>query len=173
MNKQYTLKPNMTIPALGNTPVPGKPAVTPPRQPLPQAVLDAKLATLDPWLLGVLEKLRVLILAVETQLAALETELAARVQQQPRPKGLGELTLATLDGEVCAWGRTPRSPPSPSNDTVGVELGLNCSDRSWCGTQIPGTTQRGDPGRQTSRDALSEARLPDGGERKTALKKKR
>jgi transposase len=64
-----------------------------------------KLAALDPWLLGVLEKLRELILAVEAQLAALEAELKARVQAQPRPKGLGDLTLATLDAEVCDWHR--------------------------------------------------------------------
>ncbi len=64
-----------------------------------------QLAALDPWRRGVLEKLRDLILAVETQRTALETELTARLQAPPRPKGLGELTLATLDGEVCDWGR--------------------------------------------------------------------
>jgi transposase len=64
-----------------------------------------KLALLDPWLLGVLEKLRELILALETQREELESELVARVKDQPRPKGLGQLTLVTLDGEVCDWGR--------------------------------------------------------------------
>ena len=64
-----------------------------------------KLAALDPWLLGVLEKLREVIVALERQLRELETELVARVQAQPRPKGLGEITLVTLDGEVCDWGR--------------------------------------------------------------------
>ena len=64
-----------------------------------------KLATLDPWLLGRLRELRELILALEQQLAALETELVARVKAQPLPKGLGEITLVTLDGEVCDWHR--------------------------------------------------------------------
>jgi len=64
-----------------------------------------KLATLDPWVLGVLAKLRDLILTLETQLAELQTELLARVQAQVTPKGLGGLTLVTLDGEVCDWHR--------------------------------------------------------------------
>jgi transposase len=64
-----------------------------------------QLAALDPWLVGVLEKLRELILAVEAQLAELDTELKARVASQPRPRGLGALTLTTLDAEVCDWGR--------------------------------------------------------------------
>lgn len=64
-----------------------------------------KLAALDPWLRGVLEKLREVIVALETQLRELEGELIARVKAQPRPKGLGEITLVTLDGEVCDWGR--------------------------------------------------------------------
>src|SRR6185369_10457191 len=64
-----------------------------------------KLAWLDPWVLGVLEKLRDLIVALEGQREQLEIELVARVKDQPRPKGLGELTLVTLDGEVCDWAR--------------------------------------------------------------------
>ena len=64
-----------------------------------------KLAGLDAWVLGVLGQLRELIVALETQLAALEAELVARVKDQPRPKGLGEITLVTLDGEMCDWGR--------------------------------------------------------------------
>jgi len=64
-----------------------------------------KLAALDPWLRGELEKLRQLILELEAQLEELEAELVARVKDQVRPKGLGEITLVTLDGEVCDWGR--------------------------------------------------------------------
>ena len=64
-----------------------------------------KLATLDPWVLGLLAELRVLILALEKQLRALEAEVKARVKGQPRPKALGALTLVTLDGEVCSWER--------------------------------------------------------------------
>jgi transposase len=64
-----------------------------------------RLDALDPWLKGVLTKLRELIVAMEAQLKELEEEVKSRVRDQPQPKGLGELTLATLDGEVCDWGR--------------------------------------------------------------------
>ena len=64
-----------------------------------------RLAALDPWVRGVLEKLRDLIVAMEAQLKTLEEEVKARVKDQPQPKGLGELTLVTLDGEVCDWHR--------------------------------------------------------------------
>src|SRR5664280_3553653 len=64
-----------------------------------------KLATLDPWVLGVLAKLRALIVEMEAPLAELEAELLARVKDQVTPKGLGGMTLVTLDGEVCDWGR--------------------------------------------------------------------
>ena len=64
-----------------------------------------KLATLDPWLHGELEKLRHLILELEAQLEELEHALQTRVQNQTLPKGLGEITVVTLDGEVCDWGR--------------------------------------------------------------------
>lgn len=42
---------------------------------------------------------------MEQQLRALEVEVKARVKEQPRPKALGEITLVTLDGEVCDWHR--------------------------------------------------------------------
>ena len=64
-----------------------------------------KLAALDPWVLGLLTDLREIILAIEQQLRALEAEVKARVKEQPRPKALGEITLVTLDGEVCDWHR--------------------------------------------------------------------
>ncbi len=64
-----------------------------------------KLAPLDPWVLGVLARLRELIVGMEAQLAELENELRGRVKDQVKPKGLGDLTLVTLDGEVCDWGR--------------------------------------------------------------------
>jgi transposase len=64
-----------------------------------------RLDALDPWIKGVLEKLRDLIVAMEAQLKDLEGEVKARVKEQPQPKGLGELTLVTLDGEVCSWDR--------------------------------------------------------------------
>ena len=64
-----------------------------------------KLSALDPWVQGLLAKLRELILALEAQLQELDGEIKARVKDQARPKGLGELTLVTLDGEVCDWNR--------------------------------------------------------------------
>lgn len=64
-----------------------------------------KLSTLDPWLHEQLAALRELILPLEAQVTALEAELVARVKEQPRPKGLGEISLVTLDGEVCDWHR--------------------------------------------------------------------
>jgi transposase len=64
-----------------------------------------KLAPLDPWVLGVLARLRDLILAMEAQQAELEAELLTRVTDQVKPKGLGDLTLATLAGEGCDWQR--------------------------------------------------------------------
>ena len=42
---------------------------------------------------------------MEAQLKDLEAEVKARVHGQPQPKGLGELTLVTLEGEVCDWHR--------------------------------------------------------------------
>lgn len=64
-----------------------------------------KLSALDPWVLEQLTSLRELILQVEAQLETLEAELVARVKAQERPKALGEITLVTLDGEVCDWNR--------------------------------------------------------------------
>src|ERR1022692_3279375 len=64
-----------------------------------------KLAPLDPWGLGGLAKLRELIVEIEAQLAELQTELLARVKDEVAPKGLGGMTLVTLDGEVCDWHR--------------------------------------------------------------------
>jgi transposase len=62
-------------------------------------------ARLDAWVLSVLEKLREIILVIEAQVTALRAELALRGAGQERPKGLGELTLATLDAEICDWKR--------------------------------------------------------------------
>lgn len=64
-----------------------------------------KLADLDPWLRAQLAALREVIVALEAQVATLEAELVARVKDQVIPKGLGEISLVTLDGEVCDWER--------------------------------------------------------------------
>ncbi len=62
-------------------------------------------STLDPWILGVLEKLREIIVVIEAQVTVLLTELTQRVAEAPRPKGLGELSLVTVDAEMCDWSR--------------------------------------------------------------------
>lgn len=64
-----------------------------------------KLSVLEPWVLAQLTCLRELILQLEAQVAQLEAELVARVKDQELPKGLGEVTTVTLDGEVCDWKR--------------------------------------------------------------------
>jgi transposase len=64
-----------------------------------------KLAGLDAWVLEQLTHLRELILQLEAQLATLEAALVAGVKAQVIPKGLGEIPLVTLDGEVCDWHR--------------------------------------------------------------------
>jgi hypothetical protein len=60
---------------------------------------------LDPWIVSVLESLREIILVIQAQVDALVAQLTARATDQPQPKGLGELTLATLDAEGCDWYR--------------------------------------------------------------------
>ena len=60
---------------------------------------------LDGWLLSVLENLRAVIATLEAQVAALEEEFKARLHPQSIPKGLGEISLVTLDGEICDWNR--------------------------------------------------------------------
>ena len=64
-----------------------------------------KLEGLDAWLHEQLAALREVIVGLEAQLEALEAELIARVKAQIIPKGLGEISVVTLDGEVCDWGR--------------------------------------------------------------------
>jgi transposase len=64
-----------------------------------------KLSDVDAWLREQLAALREVIVGLEAQLEVLEAELIARVKDQTIPKGLGEISLVTLDGEVCAWER--------------------------------------------------------------------
>lgn len=100
-----------------------------------------KLATLDPWVLRRLTELRELILALEQQLAALEAELIARVHAQPLPKGLGEITVVTLDGEVCDWGRFN------NRKQIGSYTGCCPGEHSSGGKQRMGSIDRMGNGR--------------------------
>jgi transposase len=100
-----------------------------------------KLAALDPWLVNRLTELRALILALEQQLAALEAELIARVRDQPLPKGLGEITVVTLDGEVCDWGRFN------NRKQIGSYTGCCPGEHSSGGKQRMGSIDRMGNGR--------------------------
>jgi len=93
-------------------------------------------STLDPWLLGVLNKLRELILAMEGQLAELEAEILASVKHLKGPKGLGELSLAILEAEVCDWERFGNRKQvgsytgcCPGEHSSGGKRRLGCIDR--------------------------------------------
>lgn len=60
---------------------------------------------LAPWLRAILEGLRELLLKFHAQFQALTAELEQRIAGQALPKGLGALTMAVLDAEVCDWNR--------------------------------------------------------------------
>jgi len=100
-----------------------------------------KLAALDSWLLNRLTELRELILALEQQLEALEAELIARVKAQPLPKGLGEITTVTLDGEVCDWERFN------NRKAIGSYTGCCPGEHSSGGKQRLGSIDRMGNGR--------------------------
>jgi transposase len=100
-----------------------------------------KLAGLDPWVLEQLTHLRELILQLQTQLEQLEAALIARVQHQQRPKALGEITLVTLDGEVCAWERFP------NRKAIGSYTGCCPGEHSSGGKRRLGSIDRMGNGR--------------------------
>jgi transposase len=85
--------------------------------------------------------LRELIQSFEAQLKALVTELIARVQAQERPKALGEITLVTMDGEVCDWGRFA------NRKAVGSYTGCCPGEHSTGGKQRLGSIDRMGNGR--------------------------
>lgn len=100
-----------------------------------------KLAALEPWLVSRLTELRELILTLAQQLATLEAELIARVQDQPLPKGLGEITVVTLDGEMCDWGRFN------NRKAIGSYTGCCPGEHSSGGKQRLGSIDRMGNGR--------------------------
>ena len=110
------------------------------------------LASLDSWVLGVLAPLRDLILALETQFNKLHEELLARVKDQPRPKGLGELTLVTLDAEVCDWKRFN------NRKQIGSYTGCCPGEHSSGGKRSVGSIDRMGNGRVR---ALPDEKAPD------------
>jgi hypothetical protein len=60
---------------------------------------------LTPFVRGFLEPLREQILQAQAQLDTLTLEVERRVAHEKIPKGLGPLTLALADAEVCDWFR--------------------------------------------------------------------
>lgn len=100
-----------------------------------------KLAALDPWVLGLLTQLRELILALEAQVKELLAEIQTRAAAQPVPKGLGELTLATLEGEVCDWHRFS------NRKQIGSYTGCCPGEHSSAGKRRVGSIDRMGNGR--------------------------
>jgi len=100
-----------------------------------------KKLALDPWVREQLTHLRELILQLQAQLEQLEAQLIARVQQQERPKALGEITLVTLDGEVCAWERFP------NRKAIGSYTGCCPGEHSSGGKRRLGSIDRMGNGR--------------------------
>jgi transposase len=60
---------------------------------------------LTPFVRDLLQPLREQILQAKAQLDQLTEQIQARVAKEKLPKGLGALTLALADGEVCDWFR--------------------------------------------------------------------
>ncbi len=100
-----------------------------------------KLSPLDPWVLGLLTQLREVILVLEAQLETLEAELVARVQGQERPKGLGAISLVTLEGEVCDWERFYNRKP------IGSYTGCCPGEHTSAGKRRVGSIDRMGNGR--------------------------
>lgn len=98
-------------------------------------------ATLDPWVLSVLEALREVIVVLEAQVNALVAELTARVAADPKPKGLGDLTLAMLEAEVCDWQRFY------NRKQVGSYTGCCPGEHSSGGKRLVGSIDRMGNGR--------------------------
>jgi transposase len=115
-------------------------------QPLPHRWWGARhwkklSANLDVWVLSVLEKLRELIMALEAQLAVLEQAVLQPLQGQERPKGLGAITLVTLDAEMCDWGRFS------NRKQVGSYTGCCPGEHSSGGKRLVGSIDRMGNGR--------------------------
>src|SRR5213596_3033101 len=98
-------------------------------------------AMLDAWRLGVLEKLREVILVLEAQIDVLEAQLVLRVAGLQRPKGLGEITLVTLDAEVCDWKRFQ------NRKQIGSYTGCCPGEHSSGGKRLVGSIDRMGNGR--------------------------
>jgi transposase len=91
---------------------------------------------MEPWMRQLLESLREVILTLDKQLQELEKILVQRVKDQPIPKGLGEVSLVTLDAEICDWNRFYNRKQigsytgcCPSEHSSGGHQRIGCIDR--------------------------------------------
>ena len=98
-------------------------------------------ALMDPWMVRLLESLRKLILPLEEEIKQLEECLKQRVKDQPIPKGLGEISLVTLDSEICDWYRFY------NRKQIGSYTGCCPSEHSSGGIQRIGNIDRMGNGR--------------------------
>ena len=85
---------------------------------------------------GQLEPVVQQIRACQAQLARLTAEIEARVAAEQLPKGLGALTVALLDGEVCDWQRFK------GRKAIGSYTGCCPSEHSSGGVQRFGHIDR-------------------------------
>ena len=85
---------------------------------------------------GQLEAVVAQIRACQTHLAQLTQQIEATVAHEPIPHGLGALTVALLDGEVCDWGRFTH------RKAVGSYTGCCPSEHSSGGVQRFGSIDR-------------------------------
>jgi transposase len=108
-----------------------------------------RLPELDPWLQGILEQYRELILSLCKQLRELETQLKDRVRDEVIPRGLGELTLVMLDAEICDWNRFN------NRKQVGSYTGCCPSEHTSAGKRRLGSIDR--LGNRAVRTLLVEA----------------
>jgi transposase len=91
---------------------------------------------LTPFVRGFLEPLREQILQAKAQVDEFTVEVEARVVDEKIPKGLGPLTLALADAEVCDWFRFA-DRKAPASYT-----GCCPSERSTGGVQRTGRIDR-------------------------------
>ena len=82
-----------------------------------------------------------MILELEAQVEQLEAALVACVKDQVLPKGLGEISIVTFDGEVCDWGRFH------NRKQIGSYTGCCPGEHSSGGKQRMGSIDRMGNGR--------------------------
>jgi transposase len=81
------------------------------------------------------------MVALEQQLQALEEAVLRPIQGKERPRGLGAITLVTLDAEMCDWGRFR------NRKQVGRYTGCCPGEHSSGGKRLVGSIDRMGKGR--------------------------